>query len=69
MSTEQEHERRLLRNLLNDVCRCHGEGCLVREECLRYLGRDTAGDRTPFSANMLPVDLEPGERCPSQISP
>ena len=35
------------RQLLNDVSRCLGIGCDERNECLRYLQRDSGGDRTP----------------------
>ena len=40
--------------LLHDICRCLGEKpagtCDRRQQCQRYLERDTFGPRTPFTS-------------------
>lgn len=33
--------------LLNDVTRCQGRDCGLRETCARYVLRSTGGERTP----------------------
>ena len=44
--------------LPNDVTRCRGVWkhglCSKREDCARYIERDTGGDRTPFALCMCP---------------
>jgi hypothetical protein len=57
------------RNLPNDVCRCLDEGCSVKNQCLRYLQRDTGGERTPYCPSLFPYDLPIGDPCPHQIIP
>lgn len=39
-----------------DYCRCMGENCPVREDCLRYLARDDCGPRTPYANRLCRVE-------------
>ena len=53
-----------MRTLLNDISRCLDSRCPVRNNCLRYLQRNTnLGPNTPVSAT-LRVD---GQECKNQI--
>lgn len=69
--------------LLNDVCRCHDDACPERENCLRWLQRDTGTENTPHAATLyytlpgeVPVDwmIRNGRAvlnlpCPARILP
>lgn len=59
----------VLRNIANDVCRCHDSGCGERDQCLRYLRRDTGGERTPHSPSLFPYDQPLCTPCPQRLSP
>jgi len=39
-------------SLSNDICRCLDSTCPLRNECLRWLERDTGDERTPRAATM-----------------
>ena len=38
--------------LLNDIARCHDAACPQRTSCLRWLERDTGGERTSHVATL-----------------
>jgi len=42
--------------LLNDVARCHGERCVERESCARYVYRNTGGKYVVFFKPEPPQD-------------
>lgn len=42
--------------LPNDYCRCQGEGCDRKEECVRYLAREQIGMWTPMANRLCRVE-------------
>lgn len=39
-----------------DYCRCHDSSCPVKEQCLRWLERETGNERTPHAMSLRSVD-------------
>ena len=57
----------MITKLANDICRCHDETCKDRFKCLRYLERNTGGERTPHLPSMFPYDIPIYEDCTNFI--
>lgn len=55
--------------LANDVCRCLDAGCSERERCLRWLERDSPGDRVSRCGSLKPYDEPIGDPCTLRIPP
>ena len=53
--------------LPNDVCRCHDGGCPEREECLRWLCKDSGGI-VGYAESLFPYDIPLNSQCPCRIS-
>jgi hypothetical protein len=51
-----------MRKLLNDEGRCMGEQCDERENCLRYIQRNSVGGRTSITESMK-GQFEAGLEC------
>lgn len=47
-----------------DFCRCEGQGCESREQCLRHVALLDMGPRTPVSPRLC----EPGKESPMEVS-
>ena len=53
-------------SLLADITRCHDTGCPEREQCRRWLERDSG---TVHAASLFPYDEDIGSRCSLRIPP
>lgn len=54
-------------SLLDDVCRCHDADCQVREQCRRWMERDSGGARTVHQFSLRPTWQCHDEFCDSAI--
>lgn len=50
--------------LPSDICRCHDDGCHEREQCRRWLERESG---TTHAASLFPYDLALSEPCPMRL--
>lgn len=41
--------------ILDDVCRCHDDGCAKRYACARWVHRDTGSPHAPHSWSLYPI--------------
>lgn len=53
--------------LPNDISRCHDAGCEEKEECVRWIERETIGDSVVHSVSLFPYDIPLGDKCPMRI--
>lgn len=44
------------RKLLNDICRCMDESCPEKQDCLRYICRNSGGDYAVYAESLKEAD-------------
>ncbi len=53
--------------LLDDIGRCHDDGCKENDTCLRYLQRKDSGSRIGHYDSLFPYDISISDKCPNCI--
>lgn len=48
----------MMPRLLYDICRCQGQGCDRRAECLRHVALDDMGPQTPWTERYCELGRE-----------
>lgn len=53
--------------MLNDMARCHDDGCKEHEQCQRWLDRINPHWRVVHMARLFPYDIPLLDPCPCRI--